>query len=83
MENITKSASKMVLLSLIAVLNIIVLIVVVMSAFRGEFGDMDKLVLAMFSNALSFVLGYYFNGKGTQELKESVEAEIKAKQDLG
>ena len=79
MENISNSASKLVLLSLILVLNLIVLIVVAVSVWKGQFGDMEKLILAMFSNSLAFVLGYYFNGKGTQELKESVEAEVKAK----
>lgn len=79
MKNITSSASKLVLLSLIFVLNVIVLVAVIASIFQGDggFGDMEKLILAMFSNALSFVLGYYFNGKGNQELRESIKEEVK------
>lgn len=77
MTKLFESASKLVLISLIAVLNLIVLIAVIGAIFKG-FGDMEKLILAMFSNALSFVLGYYFNTKGTQELRESVKNEIES-----
>lgn len=65
MNNIVSSASKIVLLSLVAVLAVATLFSAVHDVLFGEFNEVTKIVLVAFSNALSMVFGFYFAYKGT------------------
>lgn len=64
MSKITGSASKLVLLSIIAVLNILSIVAGVYSVMTGTFSEAAKVILALFGTANSFVLGFYFGSKG-------------------
>ena len=64
MNNITSSASKLVLLYIIAILGILSLFAGVWSTATGTFGEAAKIILALFGTANSFVLGFYFGSKG-------------------
>lgn len=64
MNNITSSASKLVLLYIIAILGILSLFAGVWSIATGTFGEAAKIILALFGTANSFVLGFYFGSKG-------------------
>lgn len=67
MSEITKSASKIVLLSVIAVLCILTLVAGIIGVVRGSL-EQFKDILSLFGSALSFVLGFYFNSKGDPNL---------------
>jgi uncharacterized membrane protein len=64
MKNITSSASKLVLLYIVAILGILALVAGVFSVVTNTFGEASKIVLAAFGVALNFVLGFYFGYKG-------------------
>lgn len=63
MSEITKSASKVVLLAIIAVLCIITLVAAIVGVVRGSLEPV-KDIISLFGSALSFVLGFYFGSKG-------------------
>lgn len=64
MSNITKSASKLVLLYIVAILGILSLVAGIFSVITGTFGEASKIILSAFGVALNFVLGFYFGYKG-------------------
>lgn len=64
MQNILKSASKLVLLYIIGLLGLLTLFVGVWSVINGTYGEAEKLVLGGFNSTLTFVLGFYFGSKG-------------------
>lgn len=63
MNEITKSASKVVLLAIIAVLCILALVAGIVGVVRGSLEPVKE-ILSLFGSALSFVLGFYFGSKG-------------------
>lgn len=63
-NKILESASKMVLLYLVAILGILALIAGGWSIITGEYNDASKAVIVAFSGAVTFVFGFYFNSKG-------------------
>ena len=65
-ENITKSASKLVLLTLIGVVAVLSIIAGIHDVLAGQFSEVTKVILLAFTNALTFVLGFYFNYKGSE-----------------
>ncbi len=64
MNDIFKSASKIVLLALVAVLGLLSIVAGVVSIVTDNFGEASKVILLAFGNALTFVFGFYFNSKG-------------------
>lgn len=64
MNKITSSASKLVLLYIVAVLGLLALFAGVWSVAMGTFGEAAKIILALFGSAITFVLGFYFGSKG-------------------
>lgn len=68
MNRILESASKMVLLYLVAILGILALIAGGWSIITGEFNDASKQILVAFAGAITFVFGFYFNSKGDSTL---------------
>lgn len=64
MNDISSSASKIVLLFLVFVLGVLALIAGYQSVMTGEFNDASKAILTAFTGALTFVFGFYFNSKG-------------------
>lgn len=64
MNNITSSASKLVLLYIVAILGVLALMAGGYSIFTNTFGEASKIVLGAFGVALNFVLGFYFGYKG-------------------
>lgn len=64
MNNITKSASKLVLLYIIAILGLLSLFAGGYSVVTQTFGEASKIILSAFGVALNFVLGFYFGYKG-------------------
>ena len=64
MSNITKSASKLVLLYIVAILGVLSLVAGIFSVITGTFGEASKIILSAFGVALNFVLGFYFGYKG-------------------
>lgn len=65
---ILKSASKIVLLTLVAVLAILTLVGGVHDVLTGVFSEVTKVILLAFSSALTFVMGFYFGTKGETSL---------------
>jgi hypothetical protein len=65
---INKSAAKMVLLGLVGTLIVLSLVAGIYSILTGSYGDAAGIIMVAFSNALSFVLGFYFNTKGDASL---------------
>lgn len=64
MKKITQSASKLVLLYIIAILGLLALFAGAWSVATGTFGEAAKIILGSFGVALNFVLGFYFGYKG-------------------
>ncbi len=64
MSRITSSASKLVLLYIVAIAGLLALVAGVWSIITGTFGEASKVILAAFSVVLNLVLGYYFAYKG-------------------
>ncbi len=64
MSKITTSASKLVLLYIVAILGILALVAGIFSVITNTFGEASKIVLGAFGVALNFVLGFYFGYKG-------------------
>lgn len=64
MNEITKSASKLVLLYLVLILGILALVAGIYSVVTGDFSDASKNILTAFAGAITFVFGFYFNSKG-------------------
>ena len=62
------SASKIVLLYLVAILGILALVAGTYSVVTGDFNDASKAVMASFGAAITFVFGFYFNSKGDPTL---------------
>lgn len=68
MQNITSSASKIVLLWIMGILGIMALFAGIYSVATNTFGDASKVILASFAAANTFLLGFYFNSKGDTSL---------------
>lgn len=68
MKEIFTSASKIVLLSLVAVLAILALVAGIHAVISGTFNDAEKAILTAFTGAITFVFGFYFNSKGDPTL---------------
>lgn len=66
MSNITKSATKLVLLFLVGVLGLLTVFVVVWSVIHDNISDLTTAIFAAFSGIVGVVVGYYFNNKGDQ-----------------
>jgi uncharacterized membrane protein HdeD (DUF308 family) len=64
MSKIMSSASKLVLLYLVAILGVLALIAGVHAVITGTFNDAEKAILVAFTGAVTFVFGFYFNSKG-------------------
>lgn len=75
MNNITKSASKLVLLYIIAILGILSLVAGIFSVITGTFSEASKIILSAFGVALNFVLGFYFGYKGDSNTTTPVTTE--------
>jgi uncharacterized membrane protein YozB (DUF420 family) len=67
-QDIFSSASKLVLLALVATLVILALVAGIHSVLTGTFNDAEKAILTAFTAALTFVFGFYFNAKGDPTL---------------
>lgn len=67
MKNITSSASKLVLLYIVAILGLLALFAGCYSIATNSFGEASKIVLGAFTSALTFVLGFYFGYKGESQ----------------
>lgn len=63
-NSITKSASKLVLLFIVAILGILSLAAGFYSIFTQTFGEAAKMIITAFTGAVTFLLGYYFGSKG-------------------
>lgn len=63
-NKILESASKLVLLYLVGILGILSLVAGVWSMIQGNYSDAAKEVLSLFTNAMMFLFGFYFNNKG-------------------
>lgn len=70
-NNITNSASKLVLLFIVAILGLLALFSGVWAVIHGTFGDMEKTIIGLFGTAVTFVLGFYFGSKGDPSLPAS------------
>jgi len=68
MKNITASASKLVLLSLVGVLCILAIVAGIHAVITGQFNDAEKAILVAFTGSITFVFGFYFNSKGDTNL---------------
>lgn len=68
MNNISNSATKLVLLFLVIVLGILTLMAGYHAIFTGDFNDACKAIFASFAGALTLLFGYYFNSKGDPNL---------------
>lgn len=75
MKNITHSASKLVLLYIVAIIGILALIAGAYSILTNTFGEASKIILASFGTVLTLVLGYYFGYKGDNSPVVSPETE--------
>jgi hypothetical protein len=64
MNDITKSASKLVLLYIIGLLGVLSLAAGLFSIFTQTFGEAAKVIITAFVGAVTFLLGYYFGAKG-------------------
>lgn len=64
MKNITSSASKLVLLYIVGILGLLALFAGCFAVATNTFGDATKTIVALFGNAVTFVLGFYFGYKG-------------------
>lgn len=64
MNKIFGSASKLVLLYIIAILGLLSLFAGAWSVATGTLSEAAKIILAAFGVALNFVLGFYFGYKG-------------------
>lgn len=67
MDNIIKSASKLVLLTLVAVLAVLALVAGIHGVLAGTFNETEKTILAAFGSAITFVFGFYFSYKGEEK----------------
>lgn len=63
---ILESASKICLLSMVAVLNVLALVAGIHGVLAGTFSDIEKTVLAAFVAQITFIFGFYFNSKGDE-----------------
>lgn len=70
-QKISSSASKIVLLFLVGILGLMAMVAGIYSILTDTYGDAATIILIAFSNALSLVLGYYFNSKGDPTLPNS------------
>lgn len=68
MKEIMSSASKLVLLFLVAILGILALVAGTHAILAGTFSDAEKAILTAFTGAVTFVFGFYFNSKGDPTL---------------
>lgn len=64
MNKITSSATKIVLLYIVAILGLLALLAGGWSIVSGTFSEAAKIILAAFGVALNLVLGFYFAYKG-------------------
>lgn len=64
MNNITKSATKLVLLYIVGILGILALVAGVYSIITETFSEAAKVVIGSFTGSVTFLLGYYFGYKG-------------------
>lgn len=64
MKNITKSASKLVLLYVVLILGLITSFSVVWDITHGSFNELTKIILGVFSSSVTFLFGFYFGYKG-------------------
>lgn len=66
MNNITRSASKIVLLYIVGILGLLALFAGAYSVWTQTFGEAAKIILSAFTGAVTFLLGFYFGYKGEQ-----------------
>lgn len=71
MNDITKSASKLVLLYIVAILGVLALFAGIWDVVHGQFGEVTKIILAVFGSAVNFLFGFYFASKGDPSLPNS------------
>lgn len=64
MNEITKSASKLVLLYIVAILGFLALFAGLWDVVHGQFSEVSKIILALFGGAVNFLFGFYFGSKG-------------------
>lgn len=81
MNNILKSASKLVLLYVVGILGLLSLASGIYSVFTETFSEAAKIIMTAFTGAVTFILGFYFGYKGDQKnpalSKNSSESEDK------
>lgn len=63
-NKITSSATKLVLLSVMGVLDILALFAGLWGVVTGNMSETIKVILALFVSVVSFLMGYYFGSKG-------------------
>lgn len=64
MSDITKSASKLVLLYIVGILGVLALVAGIYSLTTETFSEAAKIVLGSFTGSVTFLLGFYFGSKG-------------------
>lgn len=74
MENIIRSASKLVLLFLVGVLGVLAMVAGGHGVVAGTFNEAEKLILTTFAGAITFVFGFYFGYKGEEKPAPRTEA---------
>lgn len=63
-NKIMSSASKLVLLFIVAILGLLALFAGLWSVRMSEFNEAAKEILSLFGTAVTFVMGFYFGSKG-------------------
>jgi len=64
MKNITKSASKLVLLYVVFILGLLTMFAVCWDVTHGTFNEITKIIVGIFGSSVTFLFGFYFGYKG-------------------